>query len=76
MDKKIQVAGALTNKNAGGNCTHPTFMLNPQYHLKIHPDASGKQTPQKASVRLRLKGARETALNVTVAWSPGERVLE
>ncbi|KAJ7642920.1 hypothetical protein B0H17DRAFT_462889 [Mycena rosella] len=28
-----KVEGTLTSKNAGGNSTHPTFMVNPQYHL-------------------------------------------
>lgn len=36
-----QVDGTLTTKNAGGNHTHPTYMLNPQWHLRIHDDNAG-----------------------------------
>ncbi|KAF8554920.1 cysteine proteinase [Imleria badia] len=31
----VKVDGTLSTKNAGGNHTHPTYMLNPQWHLRI-----------------------------------------
>ncbi|KAL4071268.1 hypothetical protein V8B97DRAFT_2104210 [Scleroderma yunnanense] len=31
----MKVDGNLTIKNAGGNHTYPTYMLNPQWHLRI-----------------------------------------
>ncbi|KAF8141175.1 hypothetical protein EV363DRAFT_1203663 [Boletus edulis] len=37
----IQVDGTLTSKNAGGNHTHPTYMLNPQWHLLIYDESTG-----------------------------------
>ncbi|KIJ15557.1 hypothetical protein PAXINDRAFT_77338, partial [Paxillus involutus ATCC 200175] len=33
--------GTLNTKNAGGNHTHPTYMLNPQWHLRIHEHSGG-----------------------------------
>lgn len=36
-----QVDGTLTTKNAGGNHTHPTYMLNPQWHLRIFDGNTG-----------------------------------
>lgn len=36
-----QVDGTLTTKNAGGNHTHPTYMLNPQWHLRIYDENAG-----------------------------------
>ncbi|KAG6832081.1 hypothetical protein H0H87_002909 [Tephrocybe sp. NHM501043] len=70
--------GILTNKNAGGNCTHPTFMLNPQYHLRIHPQrrvASTLET-KKAKVALTLESNRDTPVNISLVYSQGRRIDE
>ncbi|KAJ7188874.1 hypothetical protein C8R46DRAFT_1056044 [Mycena filopes] len=73
-----KVDGALTNKNAGGNTTYPTFMINPQYHLRIHPPK--KQTTglaaRKADVALTLQIGRAVPVNIAVAWSQGSRLFE
>ncbi|RDB24959.1 Calpain-like protease palB/RIM13 [Hypsizygus marmoreus] len=72
-----QVEGVLTNKNAGGNCTYPTFMLNPQYHLQIHttpPRTSQMKT--KAKVTLTMQTGRDIPVNISVAYSQGGRIDE
>ncbi|KAJ7650562.1 hypothetical protein FB45DRAFT_730213 [Roridomyces roridus] len=68
-----KVEGALTSKNSGGNSTHPTFMVNPQYHLRIHPPKQGPL--QKANISLTMQMGREVPVNVAVAWSQGGRVF-
>jgi calpain-7 len=72
-----QVDGTLTVKNAGGNYTYPTFMVNPQYHLHIHAERqTGPQSSLRAKVELILQGHREIPLNMIVVWSQGERIFE
>ena len=73
----LQVDGALTVKSAGGNCTYPTFMMNPQYHLHIHPERQpGTQSNLKSRLELVLQGDRDIPLNMMVVWSQGERIFE
>lgn len=76
----LQEEGTLTTKNAGGNCTYPTYMINPQYHLRVYPDAqhaaSSGRAGLKANITLICQGERDTPLNITVVWSQGERVFE
>ncbi|KAF9228468.1 cysteine proteinase [Gyrodon lividus] len=45
----VKTEGTLTTKNAGGNHTHPTYMLNPQWHLRIHEDNGGPTERRVAS---------------------------
>ncbi|KAF8150505.1 hypothetical protein K438DRAFT_1865522 [Mycena galopus ATCC 62051] len=72
-----KVEGTLTSKNAGGNSTHPTFMVNPQYHLRIHPPKhSTSPVARKADVSLAMQIGRDVPVNVTVAWSQGGRIFE
>ncbi|KZP13760.1 cysteine proteinase [Athelia psychrophila] len=75
--------GALTSTNAGGNCNYPTYMINPQYHLRIHPETTkatagmgGSQRISKANVILSCEVSRQTPVNITAVWSRGERILE
>ncbi|KAJ6593314.1 hypothetical protein B0H19DRAFT_1215467 [Mycena capillaripes] len=69
--------GALTGKNAGGNSTHPTFMVNPQYHLRIHPPKhSTSPAARKAEVSLTMQIGRDIPVNIAVAWSQGGRIFE
>lgn len=70
--------GTLTNKNAGGNCTHPTYMVNPQYHLRIHSASADRRSPTntKSQVTLIAHSARDISLNITAVWSQGERITE
>ncbi|KZT22492.1 cysteine proteinase [Neolentinus lepideus HHB14362 ss-1] len=72
-----KVEGTLSMKTAGGSCLYPTFMLNPQYCLRIHADKSAKsKAANKGRVDLLLHGDRGIPLNVTVLWSRGQRITE
>ncbi|KAI0669613.1 hypothetical protein C8Q78DRAFT_1070706 [Trametes maxima] len=73
------VEGAFTHKSAGGNHTYPSYYLNPQYHLRVHPRLG--QTPRdardaKAHISLSLTSDRHIPVNLTLAWSRGERINE
>ncbi|KAG9312146.1 hypothetical protein JVU11DRAFT_7434 [Chiua virens] len=78
--------GTLTIKNAGGNHTHPTYMLNPQWHLHIYDENSSlsgrvRFHPMARATSLRgsvasSKVAGKVPLNVTAVWSSGERIVE
>ncbi|KAF8637563.1 hypothetical protein AX17_002749 [Amanita inopinata Kibby_2008] len=71
-----KVTGTFTSKNSGGNGTYPTFMLNPQYHLRIHPpkgSASSSASRRKVRATIVLKSEREVPVNVALTWSQGER---
>ncbi|OSC96512.1 cysteine proteinase [Trametes coccinea BRFM310] len=71
--------GAFTQKSAGGNHTHPTYYLNPQYHLRIHPHVGGSQRgarDAKVQISIIAKAERHIPINVTLAWSRGERIDE
>ncbi|KAJ6590028.1 hypothetical protein DFH09DRAFT_1307482 [Mycena vulgaris] len=68
-----KVDGSLTSKNAGGNSTLPSFMVNPQYHLRIRPP---KHTARKADVSLTMQMGRDVPVNIAVAWSQGGRIFE
>ncbi|KAJ7072817.1 hypothetical protein C8F01DRAFT_1105319 [Mycena amicta] len=70
-----KIEGTLTHKNAGGNSAHPTFMVNPQYHLHIQP-AKHPNAPKKADIALTMQMARDVPVNIVVVWSQGERVFE
>ncbi|KAG1739095.1 uncharacterized protein EDB91DRAFT_1237555 [Suillus paluster] len=81
-----KIDGTLTSKTAGGNCTHPTYMVNPQYHLRLHnasPSPStckrhsaNANTNSKTQVILTAHSTRDISLNVTAVWSQGERISE
>ncbi|KAJ7935279.1 hypothetical protein B0H13DRAFT_2304939 [Mycena leptocephala] len=72
-----KVEGTLTSKNAGGNSTHPTFMVNPQYHLRIHPPKHATSpAARKADVSLTMQIGRDVPVNIAVAWSQGHRIFE
>ncbi|KIK34500.1 hypothetical protein CY34DRAFT_786313 [Suillus luteus UH-Slu-Lm8-n1] len=76
----LRIDGVLTNKTAGGNCTHPTYMVNPQYHLRVHNTGTSTSTSidkrNKTQVILTAQGTRDISLNVTAVWSQGERISE
>ena len=77
--KCVQMTGALTTKTAGGNPSLPTFMNNPQYHLRIHPDKSSQKTDsstRKSQVSVVLSGDRRLPFNVSVLWSEGQRITD
>ncbi|TFK84241.1 cysteine proteinase [Polyporus arcularius HHB13444] len=76
------IDGAFTQKSAGGNHTFPTYYLNPQYHLHVHPrtDAtsrSGKDARDaKATVYATASTDRHVPVNIMLAWSQGGRINE
>ena len=78
-----KVTGAFTAKNSGGNGSYPTFMLNPQYHLRIHPTRTGPRlaslpnlSGQKVKTVIVLKSERDIPVNLSLAWSQGgERIF-
>ncbi|KAF5355191.1 hypothetical protein D9756_005675 [Leucocoprinus leucothites] len=67
-----RVEGVLTSKNSGGNCTYPSFMVNPQYHLRIHPSTKAGGT-KKSKTKVVLRALRDVPVNVVVVWSKGDR---
>ncbi|KAG2043833.1 hypothetical protein BDR03DRAFT_995910 [Suillus americanus] len=81
-----KIDGVLNHKTAGGNCTHPTYMVNPQYHLRVHnttsasidkrPSTSTSDKCNKTQVILTAQSTRDISLNVTAVWSQGERIAE
>ncbi|KAI0359564.1 cysteine proteinase, partial [Trametes cingulata] len=77
--KDVSIEGAFTHKSAGGNHTYPSYYLNPQYHIRIHPAADrNRQTSRnsKTELTLSLRTDRQTPANLTLAWSQGERINE
>ncbi|KAF9012688.1 hypothetical protein BDQ17DRAFT_1344439 [Cyathus striatus] len=71
-----KVDGKLTSMNAGGNCTYPTFMVNPQYSLRILPPNESKLNVGKAQVTLVLQTKKDIPVNIAAVWSQGERITE
>ncbi|KIK69012.1 hypothetical protein GYMLUDRAFT_53518 [Collybiopsis luxurians FD-317 M1] len=67
--------GTLTNNNSGGNHTHPTFMINPQYHLRVHPYREST-TRTKKRTTIVVETNKELPIQVMICWSQGERVNE
>ncbi|KAI0690918.1 hypothetical protein C8T65DRAFT_87074 [Cerioporus squamosus] len=76
------IEGAFTQKTAGGNHTYPTYYLNPQYHLHVHPrpDASSRSSRDardaKATVSVTASTDRHIPVNIMLAWSQGGRINE
>ncbi|EIN06603.1 hypothetical protein PUNSTDRAFT_115140 [Punctularia strigosozonata HHB-11173 SS5] len=72
------INGELTAKNAGGSNLHPTFMLNPQYHLRVPRVFPSKteSTSLSANVILTLSAQKSMPMNITIVWSGGSRVFE
>lgn len=58
---------------AGGNCTYPSFMINPQYRLSLH--ASNLKV-EKAKVTLTLQVGKDLPVNLAMVWSQGLRISE
>ncbi|KAL1694472.1 hypothetical protein GGG16DRAFT_122519 [Schizophyllum commune] len=71
----VMQASRFMAKNSGGNANYLTFMINPQYHLKLYPPKRGEARAQ-SSVLISLQTSREVPVNVAVAWSQGERVYQ
>ncbi|KAJ3766583.1 hypothetical protein FB446DRAFT_757630 [Lentinula raphanica] len=65
----------LTSKNSGGNHTYPTFMINPQYHLRIHPSKHAQARIAKRTT-LIVETSKDLPVQVMVCWSQGKRIHE
>jgi len=73
----LRVSGALTAKTSGGNYTLPTFMLNPQYRLRVPPATTQLQAPSaKTRIEVALHAPRDVPVNATAIWGRGERVFD
>jgi hypothetical protein len=73
-----KVKGTFTQSTAGGNSTCPSFMINPQYRLRIHPATSAIATRAASAVQVKLsvRTGRDLPVNVMALWSQGQRVFE
>ncbi|KAK7052803.1 cysteine protease [Paramarasmius palmivorus] len=71
-----RLTGSLTTKNAGGNSTYPSFMINPQYHLHIRPPDNVVARSSKAHVTVTMEGNKELPMHIMIVWSQGQRIIE
>ena len=63
----------LTSRNADGNCTYPTFMANPQYHLVIHPQQARVERGMNEKTKVALTLLVSKDVNVAIVRSQGSR---
>ncbi|KAJ3855102.1 hypothetical protein EV368DRAFT_35427, partial [Lentinula lateritia] len=63
-----------TSKNSGGNNTYPTFMINPQYHLRICPSKQDKVAARRTIVVVETN--KDLPVQVMICWSQGQRLFE
>ncbi|KAF5317385.1 hypothetical protein D9611_003702 [Ephemerocybe angulata] len=70
-----KVHGTITHKTAGGNCTYGSFLVNPQYRLRIL-SPKGSKGSGKARTNLALVASKDMPVNVVAVWSGGKRVYE
>ena len=73
VNRISKVEGTFTSKNAGGNCTYPSFMINPQYRLIVH---STGPNFGKVNVTLTLRCGKDLPVNVAMVWAEGQRLSE
>ncbi|KAI0250079.1 hypothetical protein BJV78DRAFT_620230 [Lactifluus subvellereus] len=71
----LKISGALTAKTSGGNYTLHTYMLNPQYRLRV-PATTQSGPPAKTRVEVSLHAPRDLPVNAMVTWGRGERVFD
>ncbi|TBU43387.1 hypothetical protein BD309DRAFT_991045 [Dichomitus squalens] len=73
------VEAAFTQKTAGGNHTHSSYYLNPQYHLRVHPRVDGASRASrdaKSAISVSVSTDRQIPVNIMLAWSQGARISE
>jgi calpain-7 len=70
-----RISGTLTSKTSGGNYTLPTYMINPQYCLRV-PATTQDGRSGKTRVKASLHAPRDLPINVVVTWGRGKRVFE
>lgn len=71
----LRISGSLTAKTSGGNYTLPTYMINPQYRLRV-PATTQHGPSAKTRVEISLHAPRNVPINAMITWSRGERVFE
>ncbi|KAI0279076.1 hypothetical protein BGY98DRAFT_933386 [Russula aff. rugulosa BPL654] len=70
-----RISGTLTSKTSGGNYTLPTYMINPQYCLRV-PATTQDGPSGKTRVKASLHAPRDLPINVVVTWGRGKRVFD
>jgi calpain-7 len=70
-----RISGTLTSKTSGGNYTLPTYMINPQYCLRV-PATTQDGPSGKTRVKASLHAPRDLPINMVVTWGRGKRVFE
>ncbi|OCH90567.1 cysteine proteinase [Obba rivulosa] len=74
-----QIDDSISRRNAGGNQTFSTFLVNPQYHLRIRPNQQHQiqgSRGNKAFLSLIAQSDRSMPINLLLIWSQGERVAD
>ncbi|KDR76346.1 hypothetical protein GALMADRAFT_247750 [Galerina marginata CBS 339.88] len=75
-----KVEGSFTAKTAGGNCTYPSFMVNPQYRLVVHPvksqEGASTGVSSKGRLTVALQTSKDMPVNVAMVWSQSQRVSD
>jgi calpain-7 len=71
----LRASGALTTKTSGGNYTLLTYMINPQYRLRV-PGTTQDGPSAKTRVEISLHAPRDVPINAIITWGRGERVFE
>ncbi|TFK21933.1 cysteine proteinase [Coprinopsis marcescibilis] len=76
-----KVEGNFTLRTAGGNCTHPTFMINPQYRLIVFPPKANRKRSlspgtKHGSTTITLQSSKDTPVNIAIVRSQEHRVSE
>jgi len=72
----LRVSGTLTAKTSGGNHTLSTYMLNPQYRLRVPPTTTQQGPSAKTRIEVALHAPRDVPINATAIWGRGERVFD
>ena len=71
----LRISGALTAKTSGGNYTLSSYMINPQYRLRV-PATTQDGPSTKTRVEISLHAPRDVPINAIITWGRGERVFE
>ena len=71
----LRISGTLTTKTSGGNYTLPTYMINPQYRLRV-PGTTQDGPSVKTRVEISLHAPRDVPINAIITWGRGQRVFE
>ena len=72
----LRISGTLTTKTSGGNYTLPSYMINPQYRVRVPATTQDGPSGKKTRIEASLHAPRDVPVNVVVTWGRGERVFE